>query len=419
MPTSHTSDSEILDGAQQRILEHRTAEVELRLISPKGFALAGAEAAVRLTRHGFRLGANAFNCCGLDDPGLAQAYRDRFSELLNFATLPFYWGGYEPQPGKPQEERLDAMATWCAEHRICVKGHPLAWHEVFPAWAGQLDDAEVIKRLQARVRALVKRFADRIQLWDVVNEATVSHRFDNAVGRWIAAQGAASAVAQALCWAREANPGATLLYNDFNICEDFEKLVAALLAAKAPVDVLGIQSHMHQQRWTLARAWDVCETYGRFGLPLHFTELTVLSGRLKDPDDKDWHRVHTDWHSTPEGEAEQAEYGQALFTLLFSHPAVRAITWWDFSDAKAWQGAPAGLVRNDMSPKPLYERLLELFTRRWVTRSSAVTDSTGSSRHRCYFGEHKVEARLPSGDVVTGEFDLVPAGPRLLEVTVR
>jgi len=39
-----------------------------------------------------------------------------------------------------------------------------------------------------------------------------------------------------------------------------------------------------------------------------------------------------DWKSTPEGEALQAEEAVKLYRLLFSHPAVQAITWWDLSD---------------------------------------------------------------------------------------
>ena len=50
-------------------------------------------------------------------------------------------------------------------------------------------------------------------------------------------------VGEALGWARKANPGSSLLYNDFNVGEDFEKLVADLLAASAPMDAIGIQSH--------------------------------------------------------------------------------------------------------------------------------------------------------------------------------
>jgi endo-1,4-beta-xylanase len=287
-------------------------------------------------RHEFKLGSNAFMLGRIDDAGLQRAYEDRFAALLTFATLPFYWGGYEPRMNERPEDRLDAMAAWCAAKGIVAKGHPLAWHEVFPDWAKDLSDDEALARLQARVRQIVERFAGRIDMWDVVNEATVSHRFENAVGRWMAGEGAAQCVDQALQWAHEANPRAALLYNDFNVSDDFEALVSSLVGKRAPVHTIGIQSHMHKDVWPLEKAWRACESYSRFGMPLHFTELTILSGRLKATEDNDWHKQHDDWISTLEGEARQLEYGSALYTLLFSHPAVEAITCWDFSDRGAW-----------------------------------------------------------------------------------
>ena len=45
----------------------------------------------------------------------------RFAALLNYATLPFYWGGYEPQEGKTQEARLEQMADWCRAHHIAAE----------------------------------------------------------------------------------------------------------------------------------------------------------------------------------------------------------------------------------------------------------------------------------------------------------
>jgi GH35 family endo-1,4-beta-xylanase len=243
----------------------------------------------------------------------------------------------------------------------------------------------------------------------------VSHRFDNAIGRWIAEKGAALCVEQALRWAREANPSATLLYNDFNISEDLQTLVATLLDLEAPLDVIGIQSHMHKGTWPLERAWQVCETYARFGLPLHWTELTVLSGKLKAADDNDWHTRRTNWASTPQGELAQAEYGTKLYTLLFSHPAVEAITWWDFSDHKSWQGAPSGLVRADMAPKPLYERLHHLVREEWTTDERATSDENGQVRLRGFFGQYKVEA----APELAGTFDLCRKGERDIEVKLQ
>ena len=337
---------------------------------------------------------------------------------MNYTTLPFYWGGYEPEAGKTGAERLEAMAQWCADHDIIPKGHPLVWHEVYPTWADAYSDEEVLSRLEARVRKIVSTFKEAILWWDVVNEATVSADIDNTVGRWIARKGAAECVTQALTWAHEANPSAGLLYNDFNVSEDFERLVSALQQRKAPLAAIGIQSHMHKGTWPIEKVWQVCETYARYGLPLHFTETTVLSGRLKAQDDNEWHKHRTDWDSTPEGEAFQMEYGEEYYTTLFSHPAVEAITWWDFSDYGSWQGAPAGFLRKDMSPKPLYERLMELVHKRWHTDVQTRTDGQGRATVRCFFGEHQVTAKRDSGEILRGTFAIERKGERAVDVTL-
>ena len=132
-------------------------------------------------------------------------------------------------------------------------------------------------------------------------------------------------------------------------------------------DVIGIQSHMHQGMWTLAEVWRVCDMYSRLGLPIHFTETTLVSGAFLGRDDtrRDARgRTLGDnelWgESTRELEDRQAALVERFYTTLFAHPAAEALTWWDFSDFNAWKRAPAGLLRKDMSPKPAYEKLREL-----------------------------------------------------------
>jgi endo-1,4-beta-xylanase len=409
------NEQEILASSSERIQQSRTAEVRLHLVDESGEPLRDTKAHVQLARHEFKFGCNAFLLNWVADDKLRRAYEERFTALLNYATLPFYWAGYERAKDVTQEERLRGMAEWCARHQVPAKGHPLVWHEVFPKWGHDCPDDEVLARLERRVKEIVSLFRGSVDIWDVVNEATVSHRFDNAIGRWIAAKGAASCAAQALHWAREANPSATLLYNDFNVSEDFQGLIAALLDRGAPLDAIGIQSHMHKGTWPLEKAWQVCETYARFGLPLHWTELTILSGRLKAVDDDDWHARRTDWPSTPQGEAAQAEYGAKLYTLLFSHPAVEAITWWDLSDHGSWQGAPSGLIREDMTPKPLYERLHQLVREEWSTDVRTTSDENGQVRLRCFFGRYQVEV----APHLAGSFDLCRNGERSIEVKLR
>jgi endo-1,4-beta-xylanase len=418
---------EILDTAERRIHDHRTAEAQLRVVDEAGRPVKGLRCQIRLARHEFSIGCNAFGIHGIDDAGLQRDYQERYAAILNYATLPFYWGFYEPQPDQlDKQQRLERMADWCKDHRILAKGHPLAWHLVFPDWAHALPDEKVIARLQDRIKQIVSHFAGRIDIWDVVNEATTSHIHDNAVGRWITKEGPAKCVAQCLQWAHQANPEATLLFNDFNLWskgfvrdEAYPTLAQALLDSCAPLSVLGIQSHMHKETWPIEKVWEACEIYAHFHLPLHWTEATVLSGRPKAPDDDDWMKTRTDWPTTPDGEKAQLDYGRQFYTVLFSHPAVEAITWWDFSDHKAWQGAPAGLIRKDMSPKPLYEWLMEAFTRRWATDAQVETDPSGMLKVRCFHGEHEVTARTDSGAEVKGTFAFGRKGPRQVKVEVK
>ena len=383
------SGEEILEGADDRIQKHRTGDVVVTVTDSAGNPIADTEVTVQQTNHAFLFGCNIFMLGRYEEDEKNRTYEERFTALLNYATLPFYWGRFEREPDKPDYQHLDWMAKRCQELGIVTKGHPLVWHEVVPSWA-PTDMTVLEDRLRNRVTDIAQHYRGLVDIWDVINEATVSARHGNPVGEWVKKYGDDVCVGLALDWANEANPEALLLVNDFNISPAYEKQLERLQKAQKPFGAIGLQSHMHSGTWSVSRAWEVCETYKRFGLPLHFTELTVLSGRLKT--DSDWHKRHTDWPTTEEGEESQLEYVQKLYRLLFSHPSVEAITWWDFPDG-CWQGAPAGLVRSDLTPKPIYERLLEMVKGEWWTQSKGRTDGEGEYRFRGFCGEYSVTVR--------------------------
>ena len=130
-------------------------------------------------------------------------------------------------------------------------------------------------------------------------------------------------------------------------------------------------------------------------MPLHFTEVTLISG----PKRRNAHdRRHTNWVTTPDEEARQAADAIDFYRVLFSHPSVEAITWWDFSDRGAWLGAPAGLVRADMTPKPAFTALRKLITHEWWTGPiQARTDGRGRLTFSGFLGEYLVEAKGLAG----------------------
>ncbi|MGC8783950.1 MAG: endo-1,4-beta-xylanase [Armatimonadota bacterium] len=378
---------DLLVTADSRIEKVRKADVTVKVLDRLGKPIAGAQVEIQQTRHAFLFGCNIFPLFNYQGEQ-HEKYGGQFAALLNYATLAFYWGAYEPERGRKGRDLQERIARWCQQHGIATKGHPLVWHEVFPQWAPNEVDA-VKPLLRDRVKEIVSQFKGLIDRWDVVNEATVSERFNNGVGNWVKRDGAAAMVTECLQWARDANPKALLLYNDYNLSPAFEQLVEELIRRKAPFDAIGIQSHMHTGEWPLERAWQVCETYSRFGKPLHFTETTVLSG------EHGFNRP-LPWPTTPEGETRQADYVEKFYTILFSHPAVEAITWWDFMDG-GWQGAPAGLVRADLSPKPVYHRLMRLIKGKWWTQDVARTNARGEAKVRAFLGDYRVTVSAPAG----------------------
>ena len=399
----------ILDQADARIEKHRKADATLKLIGPDGKPLGpGLNVTIEQKLHKFLFGCNIFKLARCRTPEDNAAYEKRFAELLNFATLPFYWWNYERRRGWPDDARTEEIVRWCKAHNVTAKGHPLAWNFVDPPWlAGASEDAMALQ--YERIERCVKRFAGDIDIWDVVNEATHYDRPEpirNApkLTEAIREMGIGAYVRGAFKAARKANPKATLLINDYRTDPEYsEKVISELLEDKRPLyDVIGIQSHMHGGYWGAERTWRVCDYFARFGKPLHFTETTVVSGQRSD----------AGWLTTPDGEKTQAEHVVDFYRVLFSHPAVEAITWWDFTDQNAWQRAPAGLVRDDMSPKPAYDRLHDLIKGEWWTRTDISVSSEGSATFRGFLGQYEISASR-DGRTLTGDLtlDKTPMGP--------
>jgi GH35 family endo-1,4-beta-xylanase len=406
-------------GAEARIEQHRKTDATVVVTDGAGRPVAGTEVAVEQTRHAFLFGCNIFGWSSGEERGAAE-YRQRFAEVFNFATLPFYWWSYEHERGQPIHERTEQVARWCREHGIACKGHPLAWNYAEPRWLPE-DSTQVLDLQLARIEDCTRRFAGLIDTWDVVNEATHFDREDckrrapRLSAAW-AATGQVEFTRRCFLRARQANPKVTLLINDYRTDPPYARLIEQLVDehGKPLYDAIGIQSHQHGGTWSNQKIWEVCKQFSRFGVPLHFTETTIVSGR------RGWELAARgrDWPSTPEGEAEQAREVERFYTLLYSHPAVAAITWWDFSDRGAWQRAPAGFLRQDMSPKPAYEALRRLIKEKWWTRVTVTTDAQGKAAFRGTLGDYRITLKAAGKAPVVQTMTLGGSLPNQMRVQV-
>jgi len=408
-------------------LSHRSGTSRLTLTGPDGAPLAGTEVEVAQVQHAFEfacispgfvgavestakeLPGQASNQAlgarrsGAPDPLAAQQWLD----LFDTATLPFYWGSFEVIEGEPATERLREIARWCRDNGVRTKGHPLVWHTVQPRWLKRYPTDEVEQLLRARVRREVSDFAGLVDTWDAINEVVIMPVFDkddNAVTRLARDKGRLHMIRLAFEEARAANPNVRLLLNDFDMSTAYECLIEAVLEAGIEVDVLGLQSHMHQGYWGEEKTQRILDRFSRYGLPIHFTESTLLSGEIMPAHivDLNDHQV-SEWPSTPEGEARQADEIVRHYRTLLAHPAVKSITYWGIEDG-GWLNAPGGLVRTDGTPKPSYDALRQLVRDEWwIAPTTMRTDDDGTLEVTGWFGDYEVRVGSSSAS-----FSLAP-----------
>ena len=417
----HHTDTSHLDRAirQQRTT---TATVTVR---HNGSPFAGQEIVVAQRRHQFLFGSNwGESTIALAngeligyEKELAERRNANFLQLFNQATLPFYWGRFEPQRGKPDTRRILNAARWYQAQGCVTKGHPLCWHTLTVDWLLSLTNREILQAQIERIQREVSDFAGVIEMWDVVNEAVIMpifDRYDNGLTRICQELGRIELIRTMFETARAVNPKATLLLNDFDVSPAYDILVEGCLEAGIPIDVIGIQSHMHQGYWGVEKTQYVLEQFTRFNKPIHFTENTIVSGHLMPPEIVDLNDYQVSgWPSTLEGEERQAREVVLHFKTLMAHPLVEAITWWDLSDG-GWLNAPAGLLRKDHSPKPAYEELLKLIKGEWwLAPTKLTTDANGRFSFTGFLGEYE----LSTGDQhVT--FSVTEKGESLVSVSL-
>jgi hypothetical protein len=162
------------------------------------------------------------------------------------------------------------------------------------------------------------------------------------------------------------------------------------------------------------------DLYAQFGKPLQVTEVTVPA-----------------YSNDPEDEAIQAEILDKLYHIWFSHPAMEQIIYWNMVDGYAhfWDPDPAkirasmgnmslgenyyygGLLRFDMTPKPAYHVIRNLFEKEWHTDTVTAANERGVAAFCGFYGKYDVEI-VAGGKTVTKTVDLQKGRKNVFEITV-
>ena len=150
-------EQEIVAATQSAIEKNRKSDMKIRVVDAAGRPLPGINISVTQTSHDFLFGCNIYMFNRSKDEEQNAAYKRRFAELFNYATVGFYWQWYEPQHGKPNYPYTDHVVAWCREHVIRMKGHPLLWGEPagIPPWSHGQPSADIQRqRVRGDLRPL-------------------------------------------------------------------------------------------------------------------------------------------------------------------------------------------------------------------------------------------------------------------------
>jgi endo-1,4-beta-xylanase len=288
-------------------------------------------------------------------------------------------GPIHPERGRLECAAADALVRFAEAHQMAVIGHCLSWHQQCPDWlfpAG-LGREDALSQLREHVHAVAGHYRGRLQGWDVVNEAIVD---DGEFLRDTPALRAIGAdyIARAFEFAREADPGAELYYNDYNIERPAKlgrtvRLLEQLLAAGARVDGVGIQGHWILDQVPFDDIRTAIARYRALGLKVMITELDIdVVDRPDCGADISVQRAYApteDLYGSglPEIVAKrQAEQYARLFEI-FGEPSqgVTRVTFWGLSDGQSWLNNWPGKRTNHpllfdraFRPKPAYHAVL-------------------------------------------------------------
>lgn len=312
-----------------------------------------------------------------------------------------------PAPGEFNFERADQFVKLAKTLDLDVVGHVLVWHSQTPRWFFEDEDGQplsreaLIERMEDHIHKVVRRYKGDVKYWDVVNEAVdVIHIEDpdNPVNpdgsprkipkaifrksKWLEIIGE-EFIGLAFKFAHEADPRATLIYNDYNMTDpvkvDFvvKNIIRPLKKKGIHIDAVGMQGHWHLESPRLEEIEESIEKLAAAKVKVHITELDLsvlpmahgytgadINQRYELQDELNPYR-----ESLPDEVAvQQAERYRDIFDIFESHKRdVERVTFWGICDGDSWKnGFPVRgrtdyplLFDRNYDPKPVYEALVK------------------------------------------------------------
>lgn len=265
----------------------------------------------------------------------------------------------------------------------------------FPDWLADKSVMEVKFELERRFSEIAERYADRIHTIEVTNEMmwdvgkTKFYRADDYL-EWCYKTAEKYFTNNQLV----INEWSGLWYDTWETVSPYYMMIENTILKGGRIDAIGMQYHMFQKReeeknniqkaYNPVKLYSIMDTYAKLKRPIQITEVTVPAYSNDSAD-----------------EEIQAQIIENLYSIWFSHANVEQIIYWNLVDgyaAFAPQGDMTsgenyyygGLLRFDMTPKPSYYTIKNLFQKKWHTSETITTGSDGSAVFKGFKGKYEV-----------------------------
>ncbi|MGI5437264.1 endo-1,4-beta-xylanase [Streptomyces shenzhenensis] len=264
------------------------------------------------------------------------------------------WGSVEPTQGNFNWAEADQIVAFAQAHNQQVRGHTLVWHSQNPSWltTGSWTPAQLGSLLQNHIGTEVGRYQGKIAAWDVVNEPFNEDGTYRST-LWYNGLGT-DYIADALTWARAADPAAELYINDYNVegvnakSTALYNLVKSLKQQGVPIDGVGLQAHLILGQVPSTLQQNI-QRFADLGVDVAITELDI---RMALPADS-------------AKLAQQAADYKAVVAACAAVARCVNLTVWGFTDSDSWvegtfpgYGAATPYDAN-YAPKPAYYGIAE------------------------------------------------------------
>jgi endo-1,4-beta-xylanase len=274
----------------------------------------------------------AFPQVGSEDFRSDPKWKALFVRECGMIVAGSYWDQIRPSATTFDFGETDKMVKFASDHKMLVRGHPLAWYNAAAPWMKETINRQNARQiLTSHIKTVVGRYAGKMHSWDVVNEAIELKNGQSALRKdlWSDSIGP-DYIELSFRTAAQADPKALLVYNetDLEYSETHQvavlKLLEKLKSKGTPLHALGIQSHLEGSRddFNPQKFRKFIKNVSDLGLKVMITELDVIDRGLP-LDIKQRDRII-------------AGIYEDYLTTALSEKAVIAVINWGLSDRYTW-----------------------------------------------------------------------------------